>query len=198
MEGIGREYGRDRTWPFCSCRSRKPASILAFLENGGVCTSPCSQTKGLSFGLIYRQVYVRSDIYASALTRFSQVSPRICVSDDRSRPFPTATAQFSVRHEGAGPPRGVGPRIAVFPRVTSSRYLNPRTPKERPKPRRQPTSWTLVIPCWILDIQSFHWFPIGAVSHAKSPAPPLLRHSLIGVRSSIFKKTHEFRISINE
>ena len=67
MDGIGRECGRDKSSPFCGRRSKNPASILACFEKGAVRISPCSQTKGLSFGLI-RVVYVIFDIQASSLS----------------------------------------------------------------------------------------------------------------------------------
>jgi hypothetical protein len=47
IAGIGREAGMSIRSPFCSRRSRKPASTLAERENGGVFTSPCSHASGL-------------------------------------------------------------------------------------------------------------------------------------------------------
>jgi hypothetical protein len=48
MEGIGREWGSESVSPRCSLHSKNPASSRAAGENGGVLTSPESQTKGLS------------------------------------------------------------------------------------------------------------------------------------------------------
>ncbi len=48
MEGIGRDCGRDNFSPRCKARSKYPASRRAVFENGGVCTSPCNHTNGLS------------------------------------------------------------------------------------------------------------------------------------------------------
>ncbi len=48
ITGIGREWGIGRVSPRWSQRSNTPASIRAAAENGGVLTSPCSQTSGLS------------------------------------------------------------------------------------------------------------------------------------------------------
>src|SRR5690606_16739735 len=48
MLGIGREAGIPSRSPRWSMRSSTPASRRAALEKGGVLTSPCSQTSGLS------------------------------------------------------------------------------------------------------------------------------------------------------
>lgn len=48
MLGIGRECGMPILSPRCNWRSSVPASTRASVENGGVFTSPLSQTKGLS------------------------------------------------------------------------------------------------------------------------------------------------------
>ncbi len=50
--GIGLKCGRPIFSPFCNRLSRSPASNLASFVKGGVFTSPCSHTKGLSFGLM--------------------------------------------------------------------------------------------------------------------------------------------------
>ncbi len=52
MVGIGLECGIPSELPFWSSRRRYPASSLAEAEKGGVFTSPCSHTKGLSLGRI--------------------------------------------------------------------------------------------------------------------------------------------------
>src|SRR5712691_111414 len=69
ITGIGHECGRLNVSPRCNSLSRYPASILASLENGGVFTSPRSQTIGLpASGLLtyavrpLRLLYVRCDI----------------------------------------------------------------------------------------------------------------------------------------
>jgi hypothetical protein len=48
MVGIGLECGSPRLSPFCSRRSRNPASSLAGVLNGGVLTRPRNQTSGLA------------------------------------------------------------------------------------------------------------------------------------------------------
>jgi hypothetical protein len=65
---IGREWGIPRLSPRWSRRRRKPASILASLENGGVFTSPRSHTSGLS-RVGTGAAYVHSGIPASLGTR---------------------------------------------------------------------------------------------------------------------------------
>jgi len=50
--GIGLECGSAIFSPFCNRLSSSPASNLASFVKGGVFTSPCSHTKGLSFGLM--------------------------------------------------------------------------------------------------------------------------------------------------
>jgi len=50
--GIGLECGSAIFSPFYNRLSSSPASNLASFEKGGVFTSPCSHTKGLSFGLM--------------------------------------------------------------------------------------------------------------------------------------------------
>ena len=52
--GIGREWGNPRLSPHWRRRSKNPASTLASAPNGGVFTSPRSQTTGLSRGLMGR------------------------------------------------------------------------------------------------------------------------------------------------
>jgi hypothetical protein len=64
IDGIGRDHGRPRDSPCWSRRSRYPHSILAAEENGGVLTSPCSQTRGLSEDVI-GTIYVISDILST-------------------------------------------------------------------------------------------------------------------------------------
>ena len=65
IDGIGREKGNPSCSPVCSRRNRYPASTLPVFENGGVFTSPCSQTRGLSrLSMCLR--YVNSDIVSSA------------------------------------------------------------------------------------------------------------------------------------
>lgn len=59
--GIGRECGKPRLLPRCSCRNNMPASIRASSENGGVLICPFSQTRGLSLLLICL-LYVTFDI----------------------------------------------------------------------------------------------------------------------------------------
>ena len=48
MERMGLECGICSCSPLCSRRSRNPASTRASTENGGVFTSPCNHTSGLS------------------------------------------------------------------------------------------------------------------------------------------------------
>ncbi len=50
MRGMGREKGIGTFSAVCSSRSRRPASSLALLENGGVLISPCIQTSCLYSG----------------------------------------------------------------------------------------------------------------------------------------------------
>jgi len=48
ISGSALQLGIPRFSPFCSIRSRNPASRRAASENGGLLTSPCNQTSGLS------------------------------------------------------------------------------------------------------------------------------------------------------
>src|SRR5437016_6156485 len=57
IDGIGREWGIDRGSPFCSRLNRIPAATRACFENGGVFTSPCSHTSGLSFPATFIRTY---------------------------------------------------------------------------------------------------------------------------------------------
>lgn len=50
IEGMGRDEGSDSLSPSCKRRSRNPASRRASSDQGGVFTSPWSQTRGLSVG----------------------------------------------------------------------------------------------------------------------------------------------------
>jgi len=56
IDGIGRDQGSESFSPDCSRLSMNPASTRAKDENGGVFTSPWSQTSGLSDSLIRKQV----------------------------------------------------------------------------------------------------------------------------------------------
>jgi len=71
MAGIGRECGRPNVSPRCNNLSKYPASILASLENGGVFTSPRSQTIGLlASGLLIRLARLAQSLYV----RYDMVS----------------------------------------------------------------------------------------------------------------------------
>lgn len=56
IDGIGLEAGISRRSPRCRRRRRNPASCLTSFEKGGDFTSPCSQTRGLCFGLAARSI----------------------------------------------------------------------------------------------------------------------------------------------
>jgi len=66
---MGRERGIPINSPRCNNRSKTPVSSLAFFEKGGVLTSPCSQTKGLSTFHIQYIFYVIYDMYNNKKTR---------------------------------------------------------------------------------------------------------------------------------
>ena len=71
---MGRDCGIPSRWPCGNRRSRNPASSRASRENGGVFTSPWSQTRGLSFGLFRAhdmsdRTYGQAGASASNLTR---------------------------------------------------------------------------------------------------------------------------------
>lgn len=72
MTGIGLECGSDKFSPRCNRRSKTPASMRAAGVNGGVFTSPRSQTRGLSSAaiLLRNSVYVRCDMPASSSSGF--------------------------------------------------------------------------------------------------------------------------------
>lgn len=61
MTGIGREWGMLSVWPPWRHLNKHPASMRAFLLNGGDLTSPLIQTSGLSAGFSWR-LYVINDI----------------------------------------------------------------------------------------------------------------------------------------
>jgi len=54
-DGMGRDQGIEGDSPFCKRLNKYPTSILAGFENGGVFTSPCSQTRGLSLDSMQHQ-----------------------------------------------------------------------------------------------------------------------------------------------
>src|SRR5262245_13923049 len=62
MLGIVRECGSASDSPRCNRRRSIPASMRAAVERGGVFTSPCSQTSGLSVGPGYIQDNNISDL----------------------------------------------------------------------------------------------------------------------------------------
>ena len=66
---MGFEWGIVNFTPCCSCLKRKPASIRASVENGGVLTSPCNQTIGFFF-IIY--------IYNMSFLTYCQLNYETC------------------------------------------------------------------------------------------------------------------------
>jgi len=60
--------------PCCNCLNKKPVSIRASSENGGVFTSPCSQTKSFSSAFM-DQLYVRIDIFSSNQAQSLTIDP---------------------------------------------------------------------------------------------------------------------------
>ncbi len=74
-----RHCSRVKDSPFCSLLNKIPTSRRASFENGGVFTSPCSHTSGLSFTATFFRIqdsYVRSDMHGqAAVDRFRAAAP---------------------------------------------------------------------------------------------------------------------------
>jgi hypothetical protein len=82
MAGIGLECGRPNVSPRCNNLSKYPASILAPWENGGVFTSPRSQTIGLPASAFFSDRVCLPRYYMSDVT-LCQYGPRLRPLKDR-------------------------------------------------------------------------------------------------------------------
>lgn len=125
-ELMGRECGNERDSPRCNCRSRNPASSRATRENGGVLTSPCSQTNSLSRGLTVECHNMSYSTYRQ-LCPWSRYQRKLEQSRDIKYRMPRPIEYFNeinrYRFSGPAGPKQWPQRSLTFPTPSSSKPL---------------------------------------------------------------------------